>query len=126
MQGNRVALQQVLINLITNAAEALPALNGKIWINVSTRLDESGQSLVDLKVTDNGRGMEESTKTHIFEPFFTTKFAGRGLGLAAIQGLVTAHKGHITVDSFPDQGTTFKITFPGSRQDQVERQALGG
>jgi PAS domain S-box-containing protein len=126
MRGNRVALQQILINLITNAAEALPALNGKIWINVSTRLDETGQSLVDLKVTDNGRGMEESTKTHIFEPFFTTKFAGRGLGLAAIQGLVTAQKGHITVDSFPDQGTTFNITFPSTRQDQTARQALGG
>ena len=126
MQGNRVALQQILINLVTNAAEALPAKDGKIWVSVNTRANDSGQTLVDLKVSDNGRGMEESTKTHIFEPFFTTKFAGRGLGLAAIQGLVTAHNGLISVDSFPDQGATFIITFPGSQQNQKAGQAFGG
>ncbi|XOV84462.1 MAG: nitrogen regulation protein NR(II) [bacterium] len=126
MRGNRVALQQVLINLVTNAAEALPAQNGKIWISAASHVNETGQSCVDLKVTDNGRGMEEATKAHIFEPFFTTKFAGRGLGLAAIQGLVTAHKGDIAVDSFPGQGATFVITFPASKSALSATQAAGG
>ncbi len=126
IQGNRVALQQVLINLTTNAAEALPGQDGKIWISLFNHLGENGQTMVGLKVTDNGRGMEESTKTHIFEPFYTTKFAGRGLGLAAIQGLVTAHNGQISVDSFPDQGATFTITFPGTSQSQAVSQGVGG
>lgn|GEM_PF-6045215 len=126
IQGNRVALQQVLINLTTNAAEALPGQDGKIWISLFTYLSETGQPVVGLKITDNGRGMEESIKTHIFEPFYTTKFAGRGLGLAAIQGLVTAHKGQITVDSFPGQGATFTLIFPGTSQSQAVSQGVGG
>jgi PAS domain S-box-containing protein len=126
IQGNRVALQQVLINLITNAAEALHEQDGKIWISLYTHLGETGQTFVGLKVTDNGRGMEESTKIHIFEPFYTTKFAGRGLGLAAIQGLVTAHNGKITVDSFPDEGATFTLTFPGTSQSLSVNQGAGG
>ncbi|MCR9261156.1 MAG: ATP-binding protein [Pseudomonadaceae bacterium] len=126
IQGNRVALQQVLINLITNAAEALPEQDGKIWISLVTDLSETGQTSVAMKVTDNGRGMEESIKTHIFEPFYSTKFAGRGLGLAAIQGLVTAHNGQITVDSFPGQGATFTLTFPGTAQNETANQGFGG
>ncbi len=126
IEGNLVALQQMLINLTTNAVEALSGSDAKIWISAQSRAINKTQSVVDLKVTDNGQGMEEVTKAHIFEPFFTTKFAGRGLGLAAIQGLVKAHNGQIAVDSFPNRGATFIISFPVSQANSEDVQAVGG
>lgn len=126
IEGNRVALQQMLINLTTNAVEALSGSDGNIWISAEARAINETHSVVDLKVTDNGQGMEEATKAHIFEPFFSTKFAGRGLGLAAIQGLVKAHKGQIAVESFPNLGATFIISFPTSQALGEDVQAVGG
>jgi CheY-like chemotaxis protein len=65
-----------------------------------------------MEVKDSGSGMSESTKAKMFEPFFTTKLTGRGLGLAAVSGIVRGHRGTMHIDSTPGQGTTFTVSFP--------------
>jgi len=118
-------IRQIVMNLIINASEAIGDLSGVITVSVgATRCDEEylrrtelRQDLapglyVHLEVTDTGSGMDEMTRSRIFEPFFSTKFAGRGLGLAAVLGIVRAHKGALKVYSEPGKGTTFKILFP--------------
>jgi CheY-like chemotaxis protein len=113
------------MNLITNAAEAIGDRSGTISINTSVmdcnreyldatyldeRLDEG--YYVSLEVSDTGCGMDAETVKRIFDPFFTTKFTGRGLGLAAVLGIVRGHRGAVKVYSEPGRGTTFKILLP--------------
>ena len=113
------------MNLIINASESLGDRGGVITVSVgSTRCDEeylrttelhdhlSPGLYVHLEVTDTGSGMDAETQARIFEPFFSTKFTGRGLGLAAVLGIVRAHKGALKVYSEPGKGTTFKVLFP--------------
>jgi len=103
--GDPIQLEQVLVNLVVNARDALPA--GGV-VQIRTRPLESG---VELQVQDNGIGMTPDVKARIFEPFFTTKGPGEGtgLGLAMVRGIVLAHGGDLTVDSAWGQGTTFRI-----------------
>src|SRR5262249_25756120 len=75
---------------------------------------QAGQ-YISLQVHDTGVGMNEATLQRIFDPFFTTKFAGRGLGLSAVLGIVRAHRGALKVYSEPGRGTTFKVLFPVSK-----------
>ena len=116
-------IEQVLMNLVVNARDAMPS-GGEIIIETGhADLDENyvsqhvgsglGQHVV-LTISDTGCGMDESIKSKIFEPFFTTKGSGRGtgLGLSTVYGIVTLSKGSIFVDSQPGKGTTFKIYFP--------------
>jgi signal transduction histidine kinase/CHASE3 domain sensor protein len=117
-------LQQLIMNLVINGAEALGQKSG--YVEVSTALrriaansvhDVLGRPLpagryVVLKVSDNGQGMDEATRARIFDPFFTTKFTGRGLGLAATLGIVKGHGGAIQVESEPGKGATFRVYFP--------------
>jgi two-component system cell cycle sensor histidine kinase/response regulator CckA len=121
-------LQQVIMNLIINGAEAIGENVGLVVCTTAIQtVDEAyirtvgpaGRHLtpgqyVMLEVHDNGCGMDETTLTRIFEPFFTTKFTGRGLGLAAVSGIVQGHKGALKVYSSPGKGSTFKVLFPVS------------
>ncbi|MGH7436144.1 MAG: two-component system sensor histidine kinase NtrB [Polyangiaceae bacterium] len=129
VEADVVQLQQVVMNLVINGAEAIGDRSGTVTVTASVRdLDEASVSrafaeqglaagrYVHFQVRDTGSGMDEATREKIFDPFFTTKFAGRGLGLAPVLGIVRAHRGAIQVESAPGQGTTFSILLPASSQ----------
>ncbi len=118
-------IRQVLLNLITNASEAIGERSGAITLATgamecsedylsSTFLDENLEPglYVYLEVSDTGCGMSKETVNRLFEPFFTTKFTGRGLGMAAVLGIVRGHRGAIKVYSEVGKGTSFKILLP--------------
>ncbi|MBA3760234.1 MAG: response regulator [Gemmatimonadales bacterium] len=124
-------LQQLVLNLVLNGAEAIGENQGEVSIRVRVRdvpaseLAEmyAGYSLpenrpyTEIRVRDTGVGMDEATLERIFDPFYTTKFLGRGLGLAAALGIVRSHGGGIAVQSAPGKGTTFTVLLP-SEQDR--------
>jgi PAS domain S-box-containing protein len=128
-------IRQVIMNLITNASDAVGDSDGLIRIRTGVRdcdrvylaetyLDDQlpEGKYVYLEVEDTGCGMDESTLQRIFDPFFTTKFTGRGLGLAAALGIVRGHRGAVEVKSDVGQGTLFRVLFPMSDQP-VKRAA---
>jgi PAS domain S-box-containing protein len=125
VEADATQLRQIVMNLMTNASEALGDQRGTIAVTTGTRrfhrafLRESllGADLAEgdyvyLEVADTGCGMDAATRERIFDPFFTTKFAGRGLGLAAVLGIVRGHGGAIRVQSAPAQGSTFTVLLP--------------
>jgi signal transduction histidine kinase len=125
VEGDENQLLQVFLNLVTNAAEAIGDERGRIVVGAevvrreaaSPELTSAHASLppgdcVHLTVSDDGCGMEADTNERIFDPFFTTKFTGRGLGLAAVRGIVAKHQGSIHVDSVVGEGTTFTVVLP--------------
>jgi signal transduction histidine kinase/CheY-like chemotaxis protein len=125
VRANASQIRQIVMNLITNASEALGQEGGVIA--VSTRLVriardslERGElpegEYVRLRVSDTGCGMTREIQDKIFDPFFTTKFAGRGLGLAAVQGIVRSHRGSIHLASAPGAGTRFEILLPCAQE----------
>lgn len=133
VRGDLSQITQVVMNLITNASEAIGEQPGTITIATGTMLlsgedrallgtswDISEGAYVFIDVSDTGCGMAESTRQQIFEPFFTTKFTGRGLGLAAVAGIIRSHHGAIEVRSELGLGTTFLVLLPaapGARLD---------
>ena len=125
IRADKGQLQQVVMNIVVNAAEAIGDANGHLSVRTGVRelsQREIRETLaaaelepgcyVFLEVSDTGCGMDETTRSRIFDPFFTTKFTGRGLGLAAVGGIVRSHKGAIRVHSAPDRGSTFTVYFP--------------
>jgi two-component system, NtrC family, sensor kinase len=106
----RGQLQQVVINLVTNALHALPGTAGQIAVK-AFRHDHDN---VALAVEDNGHGIRPEDRARIFEPFFTTKTDGRGtgLGLSIVRNIIDAHRGEIEVDSLPGRGTAFRVVLP--------------
>ena len=125
IEADTAQMRQVVMNLIINASEAIGDNNGAITITTGTvncdrgylaeaYLDENLPlgPYVYLEVADTGCGMNTETRAKIFDPFFTTKFTGRGLGLAAVLGIVRGHRGAIKVYSEPGKGTSFKVLFP--------------
>jgi signal transduction histidine kinase/CheY-like chemotaxis protein len=123
-------IRQVAMNLIINAAEAMSEGPGTITLRTGVR-DASCETFghgfwaedlpagrhVFVEVADTGSGMDEATQARIFEPFFTTKFTGRGLGLAAVLGIVKGHRGAIGLRSALGQGMTFTLLFPAAPAD---------
>jgi len=129
-------MRQVIMNLITNASEALEEEVGVISVSTGILECDSdyladcylGENLsegkyVYLEVADSGSGMDEETRRRIFDPFFTTKFTGRGLGLAVVLGIVRGHRGAIKVHSEPGRGTTFKILLQAGTWRSEDRTA---
>jgi PAS domain S-box-containing protein len=139
-------IQQLIMNLVINGAEAIgETLNGTVFVTTDIqdvddaylRQNFAGELLrlgtyVSLEVQDTGCGMTEETKGRIFDPFFTTKFTGRGLGLAAVLGIVRGHQGTIRIYSVPGKGSTFKILLPAvtggaqsSKSVEIHRELRG-
>ena len=125
VEADATQIRQIIMNLVINAGEALGGKSGVITINTGivhadrTYLEKTVLSpdlptgdYAYLEVCDDGCGMTPEQQARIFEPFFTTKFAGRGLGLSAVLGIVRGHHGALRVYSEPDKGTTFKVIFP--------------
>jgi PAS domain S-box-containing protein len=102
-------LERVIVNLISNALEAMTE-GGTLSINIAP----IGPSMIELKIADTGPGIPPDKIHRIFDPFFTTKKDGTGLGLAISRRIITAHKGTIQVESFPDAGTVFTIHLPAA------------
>jgi PAS domain S-box-containing protein len=128
VEADPAQLQQVMMNLVINAAESIPARTpGEVRVRVGRHrltpedyrdavmpIEDSDREYVSLSVTDNGSGMDPATQAHIFDPFFSTKFAGRGLGLAAVLGIVRGHGGTLTVRTAPGKGSVFAVFLPAS------------
>jgi len=125
--GDAAQLRQAALNLLTNAAEAIG--DGEGVVAVGTGSSDCGAEMlaaavaadqaapgrfVWLEVADDGCGMDDATRQRAFEPFFTTKFTGRGLGLAAVEGIVRGHRGFLTVDSEVGRGSTFRVYLPAA------------
>jgi signal transduction histidine kinase/CheY-like chemotaxis protein len=125
--GDQAQLQQVVMNLVTNASESLDGKDGEI--RISTRVQDldgvaaarasrvvptrPGPHVV-LEVSDNGQGMTPEVQARIFDPFFTTKASGRGLGLSAMLGILRGHGAGIEILSEPQRGSTFRVLFPAA------------
>jgi len=125
IQADEESLRQLLVNLITNASEALGEASGEIQIQQGRIPCDQGylqEAYLDpappageyayIDVTDRGTGMTEEVLKTVFDPFFTTKFPGRGLGLTAVLGIVKSHHGAIKIHSLPGKGTTVRVLLP--------------
>lgn len=126
-------VQQIVMNLVINAAEALDTEQGgrisvyvaamhcsEEFLRQSRTLDRIPEgNYVCLQVSDTGCGMDETTLSHIFDPFFTTKFTGRGLGMSAVIGIMRAHNGAVLTKSTPGMGTTIRALFPVSKPSRT-------
>ncbi|MBN1149863.1 response regulator, partial [candidate division WOR-3 bacterium] len=134
IRGDIIKLRQMVGNLITNAFESLEGRNGLIIIRTKVYpkivadgkneiLGEINESVsyISIEVSDSGSGMDRDTLSKIFDPFFSTKFVGRGLGLAAVLGIVKAHKGFIKVVSEPGKGSVFKVFLPVIKKENDEK-----
>jgi two-component system, cell cycle sensor histidine kinase and response regulator CckA len=120
--GNDSQLQQVIMNLLLNAADAIATMPGHIAISTANlnvpeaRHEVANQpppgDYVCLQVADDGLGMDQSTVDRIFEPYYTTKPTGTGIGLTTTMGIIHAHRGGIQVFSKPGHGTTFRVLLP--------------
>jgi len=127
IEADASQIQQIVMNLVINGAESIGAEGGTL--RVSTGVAPPGKISTDeairiyMEVQDSGSGMTEATLGRIFDPFFTTKFSGRGLGLAAVAGIVSGHQGTMEVESVIGTGSTFRIYFPAAEAREEKAPA---
>lgn len=139
VEADATQIRQIIMNIVLNASEAIGDCSGVIAITtgyidgdrshldtILLRENMTAGRYICLEITDTGCGMDKETLSKLFDPFFTTKFTGRGLGMAAVLGIVRGHKGAIKVDSEPGKGTTFKVLLPASDKPAgvSERESL--
>jgi signal transduction histidine kinase len=119
--ANATQVRQLVMNLLTNASEALGDRPGSITFTTTHVIPADGDSIkkghVLLEVSDTGCGIREEIQHKVFDPFFTTKAQGRGLGLSAVYGIARGFGGSVRVRSVPGQGSTFEVLFPCSRKE---------
>jgi signal transduction histidine kinase len=114
VQGDRVQLQQVVLNLILNAVEAMGSLEtGARELLISTGLDHTG---VLVAVRDSGPGIDPTHLEHVFEAFYTTKPSGMGMGLSVCRSIIAAHGGRLWAEAHEPRGTVFQFTLPGAEE----------
>ena len=131
-------IQQIVMNLITNAAEAIGGRAGVVTLSTGVGAFDAAYlgrgrvaevpapgKFIWLEVTDTGSGMDTTTQQRLFDPFFTTKFTGRGLGMSAVLGIVKGHGGTLIVDSQPGEGTTIRVLFPPSENPSSAKRSTG-
>ena len=130
IEADQAQIQQVLLNLLINAADAMPG-GGDLILKTANVIDKDMKdkvydpkpgNYVQLTVTDTGSGMDKETQERIFEPFFTTKemASGTGLGLASVYGIIKGHGGYVDVESEPGRGTTFTVYLPATEKTVEE------
>ena len=137
VEADSSQIQQVVMNLVLNAGEAIGGGTGLIHVRTGVQAVAEGQrrhdpggaelgpgNYVFLEVRDTGCGMDEATLAKVFDPFFTTKFMGRGLGLAAVAGITRGHQGAITVTSEPGKGSCFVVLFPAAEAAPLAAPAV--
>jgi len=113
IQGDRVQLQQVLVNLIMNAVEAMGSVNhGSRKLLIGTGADEAGR--IRISVQDSGPGLNPQIFDRVFDPFYTTKADGMGMGLSTCRSIMEAHDGRIWASAMPGSGSTFNVSLPGA------------
>jgi PAS domain S-box-containing protein len=115
--GDRVQLQQVLVNFIINGLQSMAGVDGRRELTVQSRVDPEGNVVVAVK--DSGAGIQEANLQQLFEPFFTTRSAGMGMGLAICSSIVEAHRGEIWASNNPDGGATFSFSLPPAIREEV-------
>jgi PAS domain S-box-containing protein len=135
IRANAAQIRQVVMNLVTNASEALGDKDGAISVTLAQVRPQTdsimdqvpalpGGDLLQLEVSDTGCGMSQELQAGIFDPFFTTKSSGRGLGLSAVQGIIRRHGGTIRVESAPGAGSRFEILLPSMTQAEAEEPTI--
>jgi len=130
--GDEAQLEQIIMNLLINAGEAMDGHHGKISIktalgtlsdtevrDVHGDIRISAGSFACLTISDDGCGMSNNVRTHVFDPFFTTKLSGRGLGMSTVLGVVRGHHGCVRIQSRPEYGTEVTLYFPLQTEDQT-------
>lgn len=137
VSGDAGQIRQVVMNLIINASEAIGMAHGEIIVSLTNTVIHEGQLEKDylgkailpgwydcLEVTDNGCGMDDETQQRLFEPFYSTKFTGRGLGMSAVLGIITSHKGALQLKSRPGRGSTFRVYLPALISESEQEDSL--
>jgi C4-dicarboxylate-specific signal transduction histidine kinase len=115
LQGDRVQLQQVVLNLVLNAVEAMSSVEGTRKLSINTEQYKAGDILVAVR--DSGPGIDSEQLDRVFEPFYTTKASGVGMGLSICRSIIGAHGGRLWVDANQGGGAVFQFTLPAAQED---------